>query len=233
VRHVGAHLPVDVDEAAIGDGDAGLVGADLLAVGAASHRDQHQVVDLRRAGRLLALEADLDAGLRRLGADGLRLQHDVVEACGVDLLPDLDEVAVGALHQPVEHLDHVDARAEGRIDGRHLQADDSAADHEHALGDALQQQRAGRVDDAFVVGHERQLHGLRARRDDGLGELDDLLRAAAPTTSRWCGSRKLPTPVTTSTLRALAMPARPPVSFLTTPSLKPRSASTSTPGRRT
>ena len=34
-------------------------------------------------------------------------------------------------------------------------------------------------------------------------------------------------PRTTSTLRALAMPARPPVSFLITPSLKPRSSSMS------
>ena len=50
VRHVGAHLLVDVDEAAIGDGDAGLVGADLLAVRAAADGDQHEVVELRPAG---------------------------------------------------------------------------------------------------------------------------------------------------------------------------------------
>jgi hypothetical protein len=31
VRHVGAHLDVDVDEASIGDGDTGFVGSDLLA----------------------------------------------------------------------------------------------------------------------------------------------------------------------------------------------------------
>ena len=34
VRHVGAHLRIDVDEAAVGDDDARLLGADLLAVGA-------------------------------------------------------------------------------------------------------------------------------------------------------------------------------------------------------
>ena len=33
VRHVGAHLDVDRDEAAVGDLDASLVGADLVAVG--------------------------------------------------------------------------------------------------------------------------------------------------------------------------------------------------------
>ena len=35
-------------------------------------------------------------------------------------------------------------------------------------------------------------------------------------TSTWCGSRNWPTPRTTSTLRAFAMPARPPVSLPTT-----------------
>ena len=57
VRHVGAHLLVDVDEAALGDRNAGLLGADLLAVRAAADRDEHQVVDLRPGRRLLALEA--------------------------------------------------------------------------------------------------------------------------------------------------------------------------------
>jgi hypothetical protein len=32
VRHVGAHLGIDRDEAAVGDDDARLVGGDLLAV---------------------------------------------------------------------------------------------------------------------------------------------------------------------------------------------------------
>ena len=38
VGHVGAHLDVDVDEAAISHGHAGLVGGDLLAIGRAAHR---------------------------------------------------------------------------------------------------------------------------------------------------------------------------------------------------
>ena len=197
VRHVGAHLLVDLDEAAIGDRDAGLVGADLLAVRAAARPPP--APGRRPAARSGAFSPSKLTSMpawRRLGADGLGLQHDVVEARRVHLLPDLDEVAVGALHQAVEHLDHVDARAERRVDGRHLEADDPAADHQHALRDALQQQRAGGVDDALVLGHERQLHRLRAGRDDRLGELDDLLAAAVgrDATSRWCGSRKLPTP---------------------------------------
>ncbi len=51
-------------------------------------------------------------------------------------------------------------------------------------------------------------------------------------TSRWCGSTNVPTPVTTSTLRILAMPARPPVSLPTTLSLCARSFARSTLGAR-
>ena len=52
VRHVGPHLLVGVDEAALGDRDARLFGGDLLAIGNAADRDQDQVVGLR----LFALE---------------------------------------------------------------------------------------------------------------------------------------------------------------------------------
>ena len=48
------------DEAALVDRDAGLVGADLLAVRAAADGDQHQVVELRLGRRLLAFERDLE-----------------------------------------------------------------------------------------------------------------------------------------------------------------------------
>ena len=209
-----------------------LLGADLLAVRAAARPPP---APGRRAAALSG--AFSPSKLTSMPAfvafapTVLVLQHHVVEARGVDLLPHLDQVAVGALHQAVEHLDHVDARAQRRIDGGHLEADDAAADHQHALRDALEQQRAGRIDDTFVVRHEGQLHRLRAGGDDGLGEpRRPSCRRPQPTTSTWCGSRKLPTPVTTSTLRALAMPARPPVSFLTTPSLKPRRASMSISG---
>jgi hypothetical protein len=100
------------DEAAVGDRDAGLVGADFLPFGLRPTALQHQVVELRllrapsRPRSLTRMPV-----LGRLGADRLGLQHDVVEARRVHLLPDLDQVAVGALHQAVEHLDHVDARA--------------------------------------------------------------------------------------------------------------------------
>ena len=53
VRHVGAHLRVDGDEAAVGDGHAGLVGGDLLAVRrAAGGLQDHVVLDRLRRARL-------------------------------------------------------------------------------------------------------------------------------------------------------------------------------------
>jgi methyl-accepting chemotaxis protein len=143
VRHVGAHLDVHVDEATLRHGHAGFLGGDLLAVGGAAHGLQHQVVGLRRGSGATLLgwcKRDLDAFGRGLGAHGLGLEHDVVEALGVHLLPDLDEVAVGTLHQAVEHFDHVQARAQRAVDGAHLQADDAAAQDQHALGYLFQGQ---------------------------------------------------------------------------------------------
>ena len=49
-------------------------------------------------------------------------------------------------------------------------------------------------------------------------------------TSSWLTAVKRPTPLTTVTLRCLARPERPPVSFLTTPSFQPRSLSMSIDG---
>ena len=163
--------------------------------------------------------------------DGLGLQHDLVEARLVALLPDLDEIAVGARHQAVEHLDDVDPRAERRVDRRHLEPDDAAADDQHALRDLAQLERAGRIDDARVFRHERQLHRLRARRDDRVLELHDFLAVSLAARRLHFEMVRIDEtgrcPCTTSTLRAFAMPARPPVNLLTTPSLQPRSLSRS------
>ena len=71
VRHVGAHLLVDVDEASLGHRDSGLFGADLLAIRASADRHENEVIDLRPGRRLLALEAHLDPGFGRLRAHRL------------------------------------------------------------------------------------------------------------------------------------------------------------------
>ncbi len=60
-----------------------------------------------------------------------------------------------------------------------------------------------------------------------------VLSCAVPvviSTSTWCGSRNCPTPRTISTLRAFAIPARPPVSLPTTLPFQPRRRSRSNCG---
>ena len=124
------------------DGDAGLLGADQLAVRRAADGDQHQVVALRSSARPRLRSVTSMPSRLRFDRDRLRLQHDVVEARRVHLLPHLDEIAVGARHQAVEHLDDVEARAERRIDRRHLEADDAAADDEHAASGSVRSSSA-------------------------------------------------------------------------------------------
>ncbi|OQC07498.1 MAG: hypothetical protein BWX79_01871 [Alphaproteobacteria bacterium ADurb.Bin100] len=180
VGHVGAHLDVDVDEATVRDRHAGLVGSDLLAVGRAAHGLQHQVVELGCGGSAALFrwrKGHFDAFGQGACRDGLGLEHDVVEALGVHLLPDLDQVAVGALHQAVHHFDHVQAGAQRAVHRAHFQADDAATQNQHALGHFLERQGSGGVHDARVVGHEGQTHSLRAGRNDGALECDDLLGA--------------------------------------------------------
>ncbi|CAM5197284.1 hypothetical protein CDEN61S_00319 [Castellaniella denitrificans] len=177
VRHVGAHLLVHGDEAPVGHRHAGVFRADLPAVGRAPDSLQHQVVALGFLGSGFALEGDPDAVFPGLRPHRPGVEHDVVEAPGVHLVPDLDQVAVGAGHQGGQHLHHVQAGAQRGVDRAHFQADDAAADDQHALGHRFQGQRAGGVDDARIVRQERQLHRLAAGGDDGRGELDRGLAA--------------------------------------------------------
>ena len=55
VRHIGAHLLVDGDDAALVDGDAGRGRVDRIAVGAAPHRHEDSIEVLRR-GHIRTLE---------------------------------------------------------------------------------------------------------------------------------------------------------------------------------
>ena len=50
VRHVCAHLDVDIDEASLCDGYARFLGVDLFAVGGAAYGLQDEVVGLRCGG---------------------------------------------------------------------------------------------------------------------------------------------------------------------------------------
>ena len=106
-----------------------------------------------------------------------------------------------------------------------------AADDQQALGHAAEFERTGGIDHARVgVRDERQGDRLRAGGDDRLLEADGLRAAVGLATSSWLSEVNRPAPWTTVTLRALASPERPPVSFLTTPSFQPRSLSMSIVG---
>ncbi len=95
VRRVGAHLPVDGDEAALVDRDARRLGADALAVRPAPDRDQHRIEHVR-LGAARALVGD--AQPIRPGADSrhFRLQQDVVVKLADPLGERRDDIGVRA-----------------------------------------------------------------------------------------------------------------------------------------
>ncbi len=93
-------------------------------------------------------------------------------------------------------------------------------------GDAGQLERAGGIDDARILGPERQPH---ASEPAAMMHCSKRMRFAAVATVRprcTCGlDEAARCPRTTSTLRCLASSRRPPVSFLTTLLFQPRSLS--------
>src|SRR5690606_28867087 len=179
VRHVRAHLPVDLDEAPLVDGDPRGVGTYRPAVRPAADRDEHPSVDLFAFGRGLSFEADRNALLARLRVDDARAEHDRLVPLREALLERPDEIAVAARNQSLRQLDDRYAHAERVVYRRHLEADDAAADDEHALGQILELERAGRIHDPRIVGQVRQADRLRARGDDALIEIDGLRFAVA------------------------------------------------------
>ena len=109
MRHVGAHLLIDGDEAAVAYDNASPLGFDCPPVGGAANCHQHHLVDLGLRRRTLTFETDPDASRCSLCRNRLGLQHDLVEPAGVFLLPHFDKIAICAGHEAIQHLDHVDA----------------------------------------------------------------------------------------------------------------------------
>ena len=58
----------------------------------------------------------------------------------IELLPDLNQIAIGAKHEAIEHLNNIDSGTQGGIDRGHLQANDAAPDDQHSPGLASQRQ---------------------------------------------------------------------------------------------
>src|SRR5690606_27508707 len=111
----------------------------------------------------------------RLGLDHLRFQVDrdalLLEARGQRP----DQVGIGAGDQLPGELDHRHLAAEAAVHGRHLQADDAAADDQQLLRHLAELQRVGRIHDPRVIPREaRQLQRLRTGGDDALLEAQQL-----------------------------------------------------------
>ena len=177
VWHVGAHLRVHIDEAAIRHHDTRTVRADFLAIRRTTDAHQHHVVAHGFFGCAFTFEGDINAILLCLHADRFGFQHDAVKAFLVHFLPDLDQIAIRARHQAIEHFHHIEARSQRGIHGAHFEADDAAADDQHFLRNFFERQCAGRIDNARIIGNEWQAHHLRASRDDGFVEADDFFLA--------------------------------------------------------
>src|SRR6185437_8594505 len=111
---------------ALGDGDAGLVGADPSAVRIAADRHQHAVEGLF-LGNAVALELAGDAVLLRPGRDDFRLEVHRYTLVLQTRREWAHEIRVRTGHQLVHELDHGDVAAERAVHSRHFQADDAAA----------------------------------------------------------------------------------------------------------
>ena len=158
--------------------DPGELRADGLAVGHAADGHQHALEHLR-GRRLVAIEADAQAGGLRLDRGDLGVEEDLLVARPDAALERTHQVRIAARHQLPGELDHADLGAEGVVHARHLESDDAAADHQQSAGEFRQLQRAAGVDDARIIRQSGQPHRLRAGGDDALLEAD-ALGAARP-----------------------------------------------------
>ena len=181
-RHRGLPMVVDLDEAAIGHGDACRLEAQTFDKGTTAGCDQNDL------GRNLLLAVVLfqrvvDGRLAVLGLDARnrRTHGEFQTLFGQNALELLLYLAVHAGGDHVEVFDHGDIAAQSRIDRAELEPDHARADHHHRGGDLAQSQRAGRIDDdARVIVHRHALERRRhrtGRDDDVLGLVDGIADA--------------------------------------------------------
>ena len=187
------------------------------AVRPAADRHQHRV-ECFRFRAVCAFIGDDEPLLLGLDRRHLGLQQDLVVSFSTRLAKGATMSGSAPGHQLVHHLDDGDLRPERVVDGRHFEADDPAAENEHALRDEAHLERVGRVPDARIGRDEARRDRLGAGRDDRLGEADDARALGRLDSRRVLGEVNTPSPLTTVTLRWRARPVSPVVSRLTTPS---------------
>ena len=92
----------------------------------------------------------------------------------------LDDLGIVAGQDRGQRLDDGDLRAQLGVERADLDADVAAADHDEPLGDGVERERAGRIDDAVAVELEaRDLDRARAGRDHDVVGLDRHLPLAS------------------------------------------------------
>ena len=152
-------LIVDGDEPARPGAQPGVLELEVVGVGDPAHRHQH-VAGLHRLGCAVVVEMDVaavDRDHRGAGADG---DAEAVEGAGHDG----DDVVVELAEDPIGDLDDRHAAAEPGVGRTELDADVAAADDEQIVGHLGQRQRAGGVEDPFLVDRQR---GQRRRPGSG------------------------------------------------------------------
>ena len=68
---------------------------------------------------------------------GAGFKHDLIKASRIVLFPDLLQIAIGSCHESIEHFCNINFGAQGAVDRRHLQTNNAATNHEHALWNTL------------------------------------------------------------------------------------------------
>ncbi len=137
-------LGIDSNETLLVDLDLGLLQAQTVAVRPAADRNQHaaELLDL-------AIDVALERHFDRLSlfdhGHDLNTKQNFGEILAQLLVQRADQIAIGARQETVGQFHHADARAKGRVDRAHFQADVTAADNQQRLGHVGQFQRSGRV----------------------------------------------------------------------------------------
>ncbi|VFT75360.1 Uncharacterised protein [Klebsiella aerogenes] len=106
VRHVGAHLFVNADKAAIVHFHAGFACIEVFAVRHAADSDQHGVVTLRFSRRFFAFHGNVNTVFFRFNGSHFGFQHQV-EFLADAFSEDFHHVFIGSRDNLVEHFNHV------------------------------------------------------------------------------------------------------------------------------
>ena len=207
VLHRRAQAPVDLDQAAVVELDAGLVEAERLDVGPAPGGD-HEPVDLA----LLVAVGERDRRVAGLHVLDERAGVDLDVLLGERAAGDLRDVGVLGREHAVERLEQEHLRAHAPVGGRDLGAGRAGADHRQRLRQLLERPRLLGADHAAAEARAGDGLGDRAGREDHrLG-----LVLACRRRGRCRRAVTEPTPSMTSILFFFIRPPTPPVSVLMT-----------------